>query len=100
MTNTTNIQPIGNRVLVKRIDETEQKKGSIYIPDTAKEKPQEAIVIAVGTQNYDKHGNNIPFVVAPGDKVFITKYAGTPVKFEDEEYLILSSNEIMAIITK
>ena len=74
------IRPLGDRVLVKPIEETEVKKGGIIIPDTAKEKPQEGEVVAVGTGKRDENGKHIDFVVKKGDKVLISKYGGTEVK--------------------
>jgi len=77
------ITPLGDRVLVKQVDEDEQVKGGIIIPDSAKEKPQEAEVVALGTGKKDDDGNIIPFLVKKGDKVLISKYGGTEVKLDD-----------------
>jgi chaperonin GroES len=93
-----NIKPLGDRVLVEPVEEKEVKKGGIIIPDTAKEKPMEAIVIAVGTGKTDDKGNKIPFEVKKGDRVLISKYGGTEIKIEDKEYKILSSDDILAIL--
>jgi chaperonin GroES len=96
----TNIKPLGTRVLVKRIEEEEQKSdGGIFLPDTAKEKPQEAEVIALGTGKNDE-GETIEFSVKVGDKVLISKYGGTEVKIDGEECLILSESDILGIIEK
>ncbi len=92
------IQPLGDRVLVEAIEAAEQIKGGIVIPDTAKEKPQEAKVIALGTGKLDEKGNKIPFDVKVGDKVLTSKYGGTEVKFDDKEYKILSASDILAVI--
>ena len=93
------IQPIGDRVLVKYVeDEAEQSRGGIIIPDSAKEKPQQAEVIALGTGKKDEKGKVMPFEVKVGDKVLISKYGGTDVKLGDKEYKILSSSDILAIV--
>ena len=92
------IKPLADRVLVKRLDdEEEQKVGGIIIPDTAKEKPQEAEVVAVGPGRVED-GNRIELDVKAGDKVLIGKYSGTEVKISGEEHLILREDEILAII--
>ncbi len=93
-----NIQPLGDRVLVQPIDEKEVKKGGIIIPDTAKEKPQEAKVIALGTGKHDDEGKIIPFTVKKGDVVLISKYGGTEVKLDGESYLIMREDDILGII--
>ena len=92
------VKPLGDRVVVKRIEEEEVKKGGIIIPDTAKEKPQQAEVIEVGLGKVDDSGKRIPIDVKKGDKVLIGKYAGTEVKVGDEEYCILHADDILAII--
>lgn len=94
------IQPIGDRVLVKMVEDVEQIKGGIIIPDSAKEKPQEAEVIALGTGKTDKDGHNVPFQVKVGDRVLISKYGGTEVKFGDEKYTLLREDDILGIINK
>lgn len=94
----TKIQPLGQRVLVKRLDEEEKSAGGIIIPDTAKEKPQEAEVIALGTGGKDDDGNKIEFTVKVGDKVLISKYGGTEVKLDGDDVLILSESDILGII--
>ena len=93
-----NIQPLADRVLVPSIDEKEVKKGGIIIPDTAKEKPQEAKVIALGTGKLDDDGKKIPFTVKKGDTVLISKYGGTEVKVDGESYLIMREDDILGII--
>ena len=92
------IKPLGNRVLVERVEAETKTAGGLFLPDTAKEKPQEAIVRAIGTGGRDKDGNIIPFNVAVNDKVLITKYGGTEVTFNGVTYTILSENDILAVI--
>jgi len=83
------VKPLGDRVLLQRIEEAEEIKGGIIIPDSAKEKPQEAKVIALGTGALDKDGKKVAFNVKVGDKVLVGKYAGTEVKLNEEIYLLL-----------
>ena len=92
------ITPLGNRVLVERVEAETKTAGGLFLPDTAKEKPQEAIVRAIGTGGRDKDGNLIPFNVAVNDKVLITKYGGTEVTFNGVTYTILSESDILAVI--
>jgi len=92
------IQPLGDRVLVEPVKEDEQKKGGIIIPDTAKEKPQEGKVIAVGTGKVDDNGKVIPFHVKKGDKILMPKYGGTEIKIHDKEYQLLREEDILGII--
>ncbi len=92
------IKPLGNRVLVERVEAETKTAGGLFLPDTAKEKPQEAIVRAIGTGGRDKDGNVIPFNVAVNDKVLITKYGGTEVTYNGTTYTILSENDILAVI--
>lgn len=92
------IKPLGNRVLVERVEAENKTAGGLFLPDTAKEKPQEAIVRAIGTGGRDKDGNLIPFNVAVNDKVLITKYGGTEVTLNGTTYTILSESDILAII--
>jgi len=93
------IQPLADRVLVKRLEEAaEQKIGGIIIPDTAKEKPQEALVVAVGPGRVED-GKRVALEVKKGDKVLIGKYSGTEVKLDGEEHLILREEEILAVIS-
>ena len=93
-----NIKPLGDRVLVEQIEEVEQVKGGIVIPDSAKEKPQEATVVALGTGKIDDNGKKVPFDVKVGDVVLTSKYGGTDVKLDDKEYKILSSSDILAVV--
>jgi chaperonin GroES len=90
-----NVTPLHDRVLVKRIEEKESIKGGIIIPDTAKEKPQEGEIIAVGAGKIEK-GQRIPLDVKAGDRVLFGKYSGTEIKIEEQEYLILREDEILA----
>ncbi|MBE2205268.1 MAG: co-chaperone GroES [Chthoniobacterales bacterium] len=93
-----NIKPLGDRVLVQPLEEKEVKKGGIIIPDTAKEKPQEGQVVALGTGKRDDEGKLIAFTVKKGDKVLISKYGGTEVKVDGESYLIMREDDILGII--
>jgi len=94
------VKPLADRVLVKRLEQEEQKSGGgIIIPDTAKEKPQEAKVIEVGPGKVDENGKNIPVGVKKGDRVLISKYGGTEVKIDGEEHIILREDDILAIVT-
>jgi chaperonin GroES len=93
-----NIRPLGDRVLVKPLEEGEVKKGGIIIPDTAKEKPQEGQVVALGTGKRDEEGKTIPFTVKKGDKVLISKYGGTEIKLDGQGYLIMREDDILGII--
>ncbi len=92
------IKPLGDRILVKRFEEEEVRKGGIILPDTAKEKPQQGKVIAVGTGKIDENGNRKPLEVKEGDKVLFGKYAGTEVKLDEEEHLIMREDDILGII--
>jgi len=95
---TIKIKPLHDRVLAKRIEEKEEVKGGIIIPDTAKEKPQQAEVLAVGKGKVLEDGKVIPLDVKKGDKILISKYAGTEVKIDGVEYIILREDEILGII--
>ena len=92
------IQPLHDRILVKRLEEQEIKKGGIIIPDTAKEKPQEGEVIAVGPGKRDEQGKLIPLDVKAGDKILFGKYSGSEVKLGDEEYLIMREEDVLGIL--
>jgi chaperonin GroES len=92
------IKPLGDRVLVEPIEEEEVAKGGIIIPDSAKEKPQRAKVIALGTGKLDDDGKKVPFEVKAGDVILMTKYGGTEVKVDNKEYKILSSSDILAVL--
>jgi len=92
------IKPLGDRVLLESLEAAEQMAGGIIIPDSAKEKPLESKVVALGTGANDDKGNKIPFDVKEGDIVLTNKYGGTEVKFEGQEYKIVNSSDILAII--
>ena len=92
------VKPLRDRVLVRRIEETEEKVGGIIIPDTAKEKPTQAEVVAVGSGRVLDDGKRVPLDLKAGDKVLVGKWSGTDVKIDGEEYLILKEDEILGII--
>ncbi|MGH7856460.1 MAG: co-chaperone GroES [Candidatus Binatia bacterium] len=92
------IRPLGDRVLIRRVPEEEKSKGGIIIPDTAKEKPQEGKVIAVGKGKVDEDGKVKPLDVKSGDRILFSKYAGTEIKLDGEEHLILREEDILGVI--
>ena len=92
------IQPLHDRILVERLEEKEVKKGGIIIPDTAKEKPQEGKVIAVGNGKVTDDGKKLPLDVKAGDTILFGKYSGSEVKIDDKDYLILKEEDILAIL--
>ena len=92
----TKLQPLADRVLVKPIEKEEKTKSGIYIPDTAKEKPQEGEVMAVGPGKLDENGKRIPLDLKVGDKVIYAKYGGTEIKVDDVEMMILRESDILA----
>ena len=92
------IKPLHDRVLVKRIDPEEEIRGGIVIPDTAKEKPQEGEVVAVGDGKILDSGQKVKTAVKAGDRILFGKYSGTEVKIEDEEYLIMREDEVLGIL--
>ena len=94
------IKPLGDRVLVKRTEPVEEIRGGIIIPDTAKEKPQEAEVVAVGEGKFDDEGKRMPMTVKVGDVVLIGKYSGTEIKIDDKEHTIVREDEILAVVAK
>ncbi|HEY0157371.1 MAG TPA: co-chaperone GroES [Thermoanaerobaculia bacterium] len=94
----TKLRPLYDRIVVKRSDTKEQVRGGIIIPDTAKEKPQEAQVIAVGEGKFNEAGNRMKLDVKAGDTVLIGKYSGTDIKIDDVEYTILREDEVLAIV--
>lgn len=93
-----NITPLHDRVLVRRLEEKETVKGGIIIPDSAKEKPQEGEVIAVGAGKLNEKGDRIPLDVKAGDRILFGKYSGNDIKIDDEEFMILKEDEILAKI--
>jgi len=92
------VRPLHDRLIVKRLEEEDKTKGGIIIPDTAKEKPIEGKVIAAGEGKIDKDGKKIPMEVKKGDRILFAKYAGTEVKMEGEEYLMMKEDDVLAII--
>jgi chaperonin GroES len=97
---TTNIQPLHDRVIVKRIDEGEQVRGGIIIPDSAKEKPQEGEVIAAGLGKYKEDGSRQALDVRAGDRVLFGKYNGSEIKVDGEDLLMMREDEILGVITR
>ena len=95
-----NVRPLNDRVLLRRLEEKEVIKGGIIIPDTAKEKPQEAEVVAVGPGKLDDNGKRIPTEVKKGDRILIGKYSGTDIKLGDDEFVIVREDEILGVIEK
>ena len=92
------LSPLADRVVVKATEESEQMRGGLYIPDTAKEKPQQGEIIAVGPGKFDDKGNRVPMDVKVGDKVLYGKYSGTEVTLDNEQYLILREADVLAIV--
>jgi chaperonin GroES len=93
-----NVRPLRDRVLLRRLEESEQKMGGIIIPDTAKEKPQKAEVVAVGSGRILENGTRLPLTLKPGNKVLVGKWSGTDVNISGEEYLILKEDEVLGIL--
>ena len=93
-----NLKPLGDRILVEAAEEKEVKKGGIIIPDSAKEKPTEGIIRALGTGKTDDNGKKVPFEVKVGDRVLVSKYGGTEIKLDGKEYKILNSDDILGVI--
>ena len=94
----TTLRPLHDRVLIKRLEEQDEKHGSIIIPDTAKEKPQEGKVIAVGTGKVTEDGKRLPLAVKAGDRILFGKYSGSEVKIDGTEYLIMKEEDILGIL--
>jgi chaperonin GroES len=94
----TTVRPLHDRILLKRVEEKETVKGGIIIPDTAKEKPQEGEVIAVGHGKKTEDGKVIPLDVKAGDRILFGKYSGTEIKLDDQEYLIIREEEVLGVI--
>ena len=95
-----NVKPLADRILVRRIEEQETKRGGIIIPDTAKEKPQEAEIVAVGPGRMNEEGKRIAMEVKKGDRVLIGKYSGTDVKIDGTEYVILREDDVLGILAE
>ncbi len=93
-----NFRPLHDRILIKRIEEKETVKGGIIIPDSAKEKPQEGEVVAVGNGKKNEDGKVVPLDVKAGDRILFGKYSGTEIKMDDEEYLILKEEEVLGVV--
>jgi chaperonin GroES len=96
----TNIRPLGDRVVVKSVERAEQTKSGLFIPDTAQEKPQEAVVVAVGPGKLQDNGTRTPIDLKVGDKVLYSKYSGTEIKLLDLDYLILRETDILAVVVE
>jgi chaperonin GroES len=94
----TKLRPLHDRVLIKRLEEQDEKHGSIIIPDSAKEKPQEGKVIAAGTGRVTEEGKTLPLVVKAGDRILFGKYSGSEVKIDGEELLIMKEDDILGIL--
>ena len=94
-----NIKPLGDRLLVEPLEEKETKKGGIIIPDSAKEKPQEGVIIALGTGKTNDDGKKIAFEVKKGDRVLVSKYGGTEIKIDGKEYKIFTGDDLVAILS-
>lgn len=92
------LRPLQDRLLVQRVEEEEKTKGGIIIPDTAKEKPAEGKVVAVGKGKFDENGKPIPMEVKKGDRILFGKYSGTEIKIEGEEYLIMREDDVLGVI--
>ena len=95
-----NVRPLHDRVLIRRLEEKEVVKGGIIIPDTAKEKPQEAEVVAVGPGKLDDNGKRMPIDVKKGDPILIGKYSGSDIKIGDDEFVIVREDEILGVLEK
>jgi chaperonin GroES len=95
----TTLRPLHDRVLVRRLEEQDAKHGSIIIPDTAKEKPQEGQVIGVGTGRVTEEGKNLPLAVKEGDRILFGKYSGSEVTLDGEEYLIMKEEDVLGILS-
>ncbi len=96
--NAAAVKPLADRVVVRALEETEQMRGGLYIPDTAKEKPQQGEVVAVGPGKYDDNGKRVPMDVKAGDKVLYGKYSGTEVSVGGEQLLILRESDVLAVL--
>ena len=94
------IKPLEDRIVIKQVDAEQTTASGLVIPDTAKEKPQEGEVIAVGPGRFDDNGNRVPMDVAVGNRVLYSKYGGTEVKFGADEYLVLSARDVLAIVER
>jgi len=93
-----NVRPLGERIIVQRVEAEQKTKGGIVLPDTAKEKPKEGKVVAVGSGKRLDSGDKAPMTLKEGDRVLFTSYAGTEIKIEGEEYLIMKEDDILAVL--
>ena len=94
------VRPLGDRVLVRRLEDTETTRNGLFIPDSAKEKPQQAEVVAVGDGRLNDEGDRMPLDVKPGDRILFGKYSGSEVKVAGDEYLILREDEVLGVFSK
>jgi len=94
-----NLKPLGDRVIVEHVEQADKTPGGVFLPDTAKEKPQEGIVRAVGTGRVTDDGKTVPMTVKVGDRVIYSKYAGSEVKVEGTEYLIIPEKDVLAVFS-
>jgi chaperonin GroES len=94
------VRPLHDRILVKRLEDTETMRGGLYIPDSAKEKPQQAEVVAVGDGRLNDEGERITMDVKPGDRILFGKYSGSEIKVSGDEYLILREDEVLGVLSK
>jgi chaperonin GroES len=95
---TTRLRPLHDRVLVRRLEEQDEKQGSIIIPDTAKEKPQEGKVVAVGTGRVTEDGKKLPLALKEGDRILFGNYSGSEVKLDGQEYLIMKEEDVLGVV--
>src|SRR6476620_984802 len=93
-----NVKPLGDRILVEAVEEKEVKKGGIIIPESAREKPMESIVVALGTGKTDDNGKKIAFEFKKGDRVLISRYGGTEIKYNGKDYKIINAEDVLAVI--
>jgi chaperonin GroES len=93
-----NLKPLGDRVVVEHVEQAEKTAGGVFLPDTAKEKPQEGRVLAVGSGRTLDNGTKLPMDVKPGDKIIYSKYSGSEIKLDGKEYLIISEKDVLAVI--
>ena len=94
-----NLKPLGDRVVVDHVEQADKTAGGVFLPDTAKEKPQEGRVLAVGTGRTLDNGTKLPMDVKPGDKIIYSKYSGSEIKVDGKEYLIISEKDVLAVFT-
>ena len=95
-----NLRPLQDRILVRRVEEAQKTKGGIIIPDSAKEKPAEGEVVAVGAGKVGDDGKKIPLEIKKGDRILFSKYGGTEVNIEDDEYLIMREDDVLGVVEK